>query len=179
MFLQPGRVALGVFPFSGTVHTDPTRQNKNMIDSRLPQSKRVAPGSVSVIRTGIRTFEGHNERGDTVRIGPADAPGHFTPGELLKLALAGCAVMSSDRVTARRLGDDYEATIWAHGTSDEEEDRYFSIDEEILLDLDPLSEAEREKLHTLIGKSIDKSCTIARSVRDCIVLSKTVNGHAL
>ncbi len=150
-----------------------------MTESRLPQSERVAAGSVSVTRTGIRTFEGQNDRGDTVRVGPASEPGHFTPGELLKLALAGCAGMSSDRVIARRLGDEYEATIWAHGTSDVQEERYLAVDEEILLDLGTLDDAEQEKLLTLIRNSIDRSCTIARSVKDCIELSKTVNGHAL
>ena len=32
-------------------------------------SERIGPGSVSVTRTGTRTFEGMNERGSTVRIG--------------------------------------------------------------------------------------------------------------
>jgi uncharacterized OsmC-like protein len=112
-------------------------------------------------------------------IGPADAPGHFTPGELLKLALAGCAGMSSDRVIARRLGDDYAATVWAHGTSDPAGERYFAIDEEILLGLDALEASERVKLLAIIRASIDRSCTIARSVKDCIELSKTVNGERL
>ncbi|GAA4373783.1 hypothetical protein [Agromyces bauzanensis] len=42
-------------------------------------SERIGPGSVSVVRTGTRTHEGRNERGSTVRIGPADAEGCFTP----------------------------------------------------------------------------------------------------
>ena len=39
-------------------------------------SERIGPGSVSVTRTGSRTYEGMNERGSTVRIGPPDAEGH-------------------------------------------------------------------------------------------------------
>ena len=55
-------------------------------------SERIGPGSVSVTRTGTRTYEGLNERGATVRIGGPELEGeHFTPGELLKLALIGCA----------------------------------------------------------------------------------------
>ena len=150
-----------------------------MTGTTLPPAERVARGSVSVTRTGTRTFDGSNERGDTLKIGPADAPGHFTPGELLKLALAGCAGMSSDRVIARRLGEEFEETIWAHGTSDLDEDRYFAIDEEILLNLGALEPAERAKLLTLIRSSIDRSCTIARSVKGSIELSKTVNGETL
>jgi uncharacterized OsmC-like protein len=136
----------------------------------------VGPGSVSVTRTGARSFRGHNERGDTVRIGPAEMPGHFTPGELFKLALAGCAGMSSDGVIARRLGEDFEETIWAHGTSDEKEDRYFTVDEEMLLNLDALSVAERNKLMMIIRKSIDSSCTISRSVRDSVDIGLTMDG---
>lgn len=150
-----------------------------MTASSLPQSQHIAAGSVSATRTGPRTYLGRTERGDTVQIGPADVPGHITPGELLKLALAGCAGMSSDRVLARRLGDDYKTTIWAHGQSDEKEERYFAIDEEILLDLDGLSEEELAKLLAVVRASIDRSCTVARSVKDSIALSKTVNGVAL
>ncbi|MFC6356861.1 OsmC family protein [Luethyella okanaganae] len=150
-----------------------------MTDSRLAAPHRAGPGSVSATRTGNRTYEGRNEQGDTVLIGPAGTPGHFSPGELFKLALAGCAGMSSDRVISRRLGDDYEGIVWAHGTSDEKADRYFAVDEEILLDLETLGESERATLATIIGKAIDASCTIARSVRDSVELSTTVNGSPL
>ncbi len=150
-----------------------------MTVTTLPQSQHIAPGSVSVSRTGPRTYLGRTERGDSVLIGPADAPGHITPGELLKLALAGCAGMSSDRVLARRLGDDYEATIWAHGQSDAQEERYVAIDEEILLDLDGLGDDELAKLLAVVRASIDRSCTVARSVKDSIALTKAVNGVAL
>ncbi|SIN93390.1 OsmC family protein [Agromyces cerinus] len=138
-------------------------------------SERIGPGSVSVSRTGERTFEGVNERGSTVRIGPAEAEGHFTPGELLKLALAGCAGMSADRVVARRLGDDFAMTVWSHGTSDSE-NRYSHVDEELLLDLSSLDEAERAKLIDLMVKAIDRSCTVARSVHGSIELATTIDG---
>lgn len=142
-------------------------------------SARSGPASVSATRTGARTYIGRNARGSEVLIGPAETPGHFTPGELLKLALAGCAGMSSDRVTARRLGEDFGSTIWAHGESDPVEDRYFSIDEEILLGLDEMSDAEKQKLLVVIGKAIEASCTIARSVGGSIELNKSVNGEPL
>ena len=98
-------------------------------------------------------------------IGPAAVDGAFTPGELLKAALAGCAGMSADSVIARRLGDDFTATYWAHGTSDEAENRYKAIDEEIVIDgLDEMSIEDRARLISLIERSIEKSCTVARSV---------------
>ena len=139
-------------------------------------SAHIGPGSVSVTRTGTRTYEGMNERGSTVRIGPADAEGHFTPGELLKLALVGCAGMSSDRVAARRLGEDYAITIWGHGTSDRDENRYLRIDEELLVDLSGLAESERSTLIDIMSKAIERGCTVARSVHDCIDLETTIDG---
>ena len=50
-----------------------------MTDSGLLFGDRVGRGSVSVTRTGARSFAGQNERGDTVRIGPVEAPGYLTP----------------------------------------------------------------------------------------------------
>jgi len=139
-------------------------------------SEQIGPGSVSVTRTGPRTYEGMNERGSTISIGPADVEGHFTPGELLKLALIGCAGMSSDRVAARRLGDDYAITIWAHGRSDHDENRYRRIDEELLVDLSGLEPGERQKLITIMEKAIARGCTVARSVEGSIALDTTIDG---
>ncbi|MGI9821820.1 OsmC family protein [Agromyces sp. Marseille-Q5079] len=136
-------------------------------------SERIGPGSVSVARTGDRTFEGLNERGATIRIGHAEAEGHFTPGELLKLALAACAGMSADRVISRRLGEDVAYTVWAHGTS-EPDNRYDRIVEELLLPLAGLDADERAKLERLIDASIDRSCTVARSVEHDIDLERQI-----
>jgi uncharacterized OsmC-like protein len=138
-------------------------------------SDHIRPGSVSVTRTGSRTYEGMNERGSTVRIGPVEAEGHFTPGELLKLALAGCAGMSADKVAARRLGDDFEMTVWAHGTS-EPDNRYDRVEEELLVDLSMLDAAERAKLIEIMVKAIDRACTVARSVHGSIDLATTIDG---
>lgn len=140
---------------------------------------RIGPGSVSVTRTGSRTYEGMNERGSTVRIGPADAEGHFTPGELLKLALIGCAGMSADRVAARRLGDDVAITIWAHGRSDHDENRYRRVDQEVLIDLSGLEPDERSKLIEIMTRAIARGCTVARSVEGAIDLGTTIDGVAV
>lgn len=148
-----------------------------MTNTSLPEAERVGPGSVSATRTGTRTFEGRNMRDATVQIGPAEVPGHFTPGELLKIALASCVGMSADSVISRRLGDDFESVVWAHGTSDDEENLYFAIDKEMLLDLDALEEPDRKKLAAIIGKAVERSCTVSRSVQGSIRLTKTVNGE--
>lgn len=63
-----------------------------------------------VERTGVRRYTGHSSRGGQVLVGSEDVDGVFTPGELMKIALAACSGMSSDEPLRRRLGDDYPAT---------------------------------------------------------------------
>ncbi|EUA71534.1 hypothetical protein I540_3775 [Mycobacteroides abscessus subsp. bolletii 1513] len=48
-------------------------------------------------------------------IGSETVDGVFTPGELLKIALAACSGMSSDQPLARRLGEDYRVRIEVSG----------------------------------------------------------------
>lgn len=140
-------------------------------------SERIGRGSVSVTRTGPRTYEGLNERGATVRIGGDELEGeHFSPGELLKLALIGCAGLSTDRVAARRLGDDYAITIWAHGMSDPETNRYTRVEEELLVDLGGLEASDRTKLIEIMARAIERGCTVARSVEGSIELDTTIDG---
>ncbi|MDR6906679.1 putative OsmC-like protein [Agromyces sp. 3263] len=139
-------------------------------------SERIAPGSVSVARIAPRRYQGLNERGATVTIGGEELEGeHFTPGELLKIALVGCAGLSADTVAARRLGDDFAMTIWAHGRSNEE-NRYARIDEEILVDLSVLDPEDRDKLIHIMDKAIERGCTVARSIEDSVELRTTIDG---
>ena len=140
-------------------------------------SERIGPGSVSVARIGPRRYEGLNEKGATVQIGGAELEGeHFTPGELLKLALAGCVGLSVDRVAARRLGDDFEMTVWAHGSSDDESNRYQQIAEEVLVDLSMLEPEDREKLVGIMARAIAKGCTVGRSVEGAIDVGTEIDG---
>ena len=140
-------------------------------------SERIGPGSVSVTRIAPRRYEGLNERGATVAIGGAELEGeHFSPGELLKLALAGCVALSVDRVTSRRLGDDFAMTVWAHGRSDGESNRYQEIGEEVLVDLSSLDADERDKLVAIMARAIEKGCTVGRSVEGAIDVGTEIDG---
>ena len=60
-----------------------------------------------VERTGVRRYTGRSSRGAEVLVGSEDVEGVFTPGELMKIALAACSGMSSDAPLQRRLGEDY------------------------------------------------------------------------
>ncbi|GAB3560905.1 OsmC family protein [Spelaeicoccus albus] len=137
------------------------------------------PGTVWVTRTGTRTFTGRNQRGAEVAIGPVEAGSVFTPGELLKVALAGCAGMTSDAGLARRLGDDFAMTVRAHGQSDEAEDRYLSIEEDMDVDLSGLDEKELTRLRTVVDRAIEQHCTVGRTVTQSAEISTRLDGTDL
>lgn len=118
-----------------------------------------------VERTGIRRFTGRSSRGAEVLIGSETDDGVFTPGELLKIALAGCSGLSGDEPLRRRLGDDYQAVIRVSGPADREQERYPLLEESLELDLSGLSEAEIERLVIVVNRAIDQVCTVGRTLK--------------
>ncbi|MCB0944143.1 MAG: OsmC family protein, partial [Mycobacterium sp.] len=94
-----------------------------------------------------------------------DDEGVFTPGELLKIALAGCSGLSSDQPLRRRLGDDYRAVIKVSGPADREQERYPLLEENLELDLSGLSAAEIERLLIVVNRAIDQACTVGRTLK--------------
>ena len=118
-----------------------------------------------VERNGTRTYTGFSARGARVDIGPVEAGPVFTPGELLKIALAACAGMSSDKAFARRLGDDYRTTIRVEDPKDVADDRYPVLTEKFEIDLSTLDDEDRAKLLTIAQRSIDKACTVGRTLK--------------
>ncbi|MGB3303495.1 OsmC family protein [Gordonia sp. (in: high G+C Gram-positive bacteria)] len=118
-----------------------------------------------VQRTGTRRYTGQSSRGAEVLIGSEDVDGVFTPGELLKIALAACSGMSSDRPLSRRLGDDYDATIRVSGDADRENEVYPRLDETLELDLSELDAEAAERLLIVVERAIDKVCTVGRTLK--------------
>lgn len=127
-----------------------------------------------VERTGVRRYTGRSSRGAEVLIGSEDVEGVFTPGELLKIALAACSGMSSDHPLRSRLGDDYPVTIKVSGPADREQERYPLLEEKIEIDLSELPEEERVKLLTIVRRSIDKVCTVGRTLKSGTEVNLTV-----
>ncbi|AFR48642.1 MULTISPECIES: OsmC family protein [unclassified Gordonia (in: high G+C Gram-positive bacteria)] len=118
-----------------------------------------------VERTGTRRYTGRSSRGAEVLIGSQDVEGVFTPGELLKIALAACTGMSSDRPLARRLGDDYDATIRVSGDADRENEVYPRIEEILEIDLSELEPEAAARLLVVVERAIDAVCTVGRTVK--------------
>ena len=128
--------------------------------------------SVWAERSSTRSLVGYNQRGVSIRIGKGE--GEISPGELLKLALIGCAGMSLDHPTSRRLGEDFALRIYAHGAADPHQDRYLAISEQIQLDMDGLDEHERGALAAVIERAIDAACTVKRTVEPGVPVEHSI-----
>ena len=118
-----------------------------------------------VERTGVRRYTGRSSRGAEVLVGNEDVEGVFTPGELLKIALAACSGMSSDHPLRSRLGDDYRATIRVSGAADRDNEVYPQLSESLELDLSELSESDITRLKLVVERAIDKVCMVGRTLK--------------
>lgn len=122
-------------------------------------------------RQGVRQYSATNSRGAEVLVG--DGPGRFSPGDLVKIALAGCNAMSSDRRLADRLGDNFEQVIGVSGEYLKDEDRFASFAIELIQDLSALDEEERAKLLRRAEGAIERNCTIAHTLAQPVSYTKT------
>ena len=118
-----------------------------------------------VERTGQRRYVGRSSRGAEVLVGNDDVEGVFTPGELLKIALAACSGMASEAPLRRRLGEQYRTTIRVSGAADRDQERYPLLEERMELDLSALSEQERARVLTVVERAIDQVCTVGRTLK--------------
>jgi uncharacterized OsmC-like protein len=110
-----------------------------------------------------------------VFVGSEDVEGVFTPGELMKIALAACSGMASDAPLQRRLGEDYSTTIRVSGPPDREQERYPLLEERMELDLSGLSEEERARVLTVVTRAIDQVCTVGRTLKSGTTVTFEVN----
>ena len=88
--------------------------------------------------------------------------GVFTPGDLMKIALAGCAVLSSQFAIEHTLGDGKGARIVVDGTYDADSDAYINFNEQVVVDATDakLSEEDADKLKERVTRHIEKGCTV-------------------
>ena len=118
-----------------------------------------------VERTGVRRYTGRSSRGAEVLVGSEDVEGVFTPGELMKIALAACSGMSSDHPLTRRLGDDYAATVRVSGAADRDNEIYPLLEESLEVDMSGLTEDEVARLVTVVNRAVDQVCTVGRTLK--------------
>ena len=139
--------------------TGPTEPTQSLEDTTEP-----AP-ALWAERQGGPEYIARNGRGAEVRIGRGDVQGVFSPGELLKIALATCSVLSADHVLRSRLGEHFPAVVGVSSTGVEGENRYGSMDVELLVDMSELDEAKREKLPERVAATAGRQCTVGRTLK--------------
>lgn len=88
--------------------------------------------------------------------------GVFTPGDLMKIALAGYAALSSQFAIEHTLGDGKGAKIVVDGTYDADSDAYINFNEQVVVDATDakLSEEDANKLKERVTRHIEKGCTV-------------------
>ena len=118
-----------------------------------------------VERTGVRRYAGRSSRGAEVLVGSEDVEGVFTPGELMKIALAACSGMSTDHSLAHRLGDDYAATVRVSGAADRANEIYPLLEESLEVDVSGLTADEVARLVTVVTRAVDQVCTVGRTLK--------------
>jgi uncharacterized OsmC-like protein len=109
-------------------------------------------------------YRGYNRRGAQVRMGPHGGEGVFTPGELLQIALAGCAGLSTEAPLTRRVGDS-PRIITVSGDYSEQENRFTGFQEQLLVNFSLLDAEDREKIATVIERAVHRQCTVARTLK--------------
>ncbi|HLV03190.1 OsmC family protein [uncultured Georgenia sp.] len=134
-------------------------------DATTPPTDAPPARALWAERQGRPVYVARNERGAEVRIGSKDTEGVFSPGELLKVALAACTALSADHVLRSRLGDDFPAVVGVSSTGVEGENRYGHLDVELVLDLGDLEEERRAKLAERVDRTSGRLCTVGRTLK--------------
>lgn len=98
------------------------------------------------------TVEARNENGASLILG--HMRGVFDPGEVAQIALAGCAILSSNKET---MGKEVRAEV--SGEYNREDNRFESFTETIFVK----GEEESEEIKQAVLGAIRKNCTIART----------------
>ena len=107
------------------------------------------------------SWDAFSEDGAHIKFGKGR--GQFTPGDLMKVALAGCAALSSQFAVEHTLGDGKGAKIVVDGTYDADTDAYIGFDEQVVIDATDagLSDEDAEKTTDLVrakcGGSVEVS----------------------
>lgn len=78
------------------------------------------------------SWDAFSEDGAHIKFGKGR--GQFTPGDLMKIALAGCAALSSQFAVEHTLGEGKGAKIVVDGTYDADNDAYTSFEEQVEID---------------------------------------------
>lgn len=117
------------------------------------------------------SWDAFSEDGAHIKFGKGR--GQFTPGDLMKVALAGCAALSSQFAVEHTLGDGKGAKIVVDGTYDADTDAYIGFDEQVVIDATDagLSDEDAESspiASAVISRRAARSSIRTSSRRQCV-----------
>lgn len=121
---------------------------------------------VELEKIGPARFRATNARGGVVTLGGGDDP-DFTPVELLLAALAGCAAVTVDPITARRAtASTFRVKAEGEKVRDETGTRMtgLTVTFEVEFPEGPDGDAARAVLPSAIQRTHDRLCTVSRTV---------------
>jgi uncharacterized OsmC-like protein len=129
--------------------------------------------TLEVQRQGEHEFIGRNERGAEVRIGRKGQQGAFSPAELLQIATAGCSAVTAEELITRRVGKDSKFRVEVTADRREGASELDAVYVRFDVDLDGLDSAHREALAAAVDRSIEKLCTVSRTLKKGIPVSES------
>ncbi|HOA88371.1 OsmC family protein [Propioniciclava tarda] len=122
--------------------------------------------SVTLTRTEFATFRAENDRGGVLEFGEGDGIA-FTPVELLLTAIAGCASIDVDYITARR-AEPVAFEVVSSGVKSTEGGNHLTdlnVTFRVVFPDGPEGDAARERLPLAIKRSAEALCTVSRTVQ--------------
>jgi len=66
---------------------------------------------------------------------------------------------------ARRLGDQYQATVRVSGDADREQERYPLLQDTLGIDLSGLSDDEKQRVLVVVERAVEQVCTVGRTLK--------------
>ena len=123
--------------------------------------------SVSLTRTGPRTFAAVNSRGGRLVLGEGETS-DFTAVELLLLAVAGCSAVDVDYLTSRRAEPEtFEVAASAPKLHDEAGNHLGQLELDFRITFPEGSDGDRARgiLVRALAQSRDRLCTVSRTVQ--------------
>jgi uncharacterized OsmC-like protein len=129
--------------------------------------------TLEVQRDGQHEFVGRNERGAEVRLGRNGQPGSFSPAELLQIATAGCSAVTAEELVTRRVGGDSKFRVEVSADRREGAQELDAVYVRFDVEMDNLEPAQREALAAAVDRSIEKLCTVSRTLKKGIPVEET------
>lgn len=132
----------------------------------MTETPRDTLRSVELTQIGEHRFKATNPRGGVLPIGGGDDP-DFSPVELLLAAVASCAAIDVEYITAKRAApESYDVHVEADKVRDDQGNHLTNI--KVVFDLvfpeGEAGDAARSVLPSAIEKSRDRICTVSRTV---------------